>query len=291
MRIIISIICFFSASLIVSCNEPKNDKPMQAEKINIENKGVRIDYTDSGKGDTVLLFVHGWCINKTYWADQEKFFKDRFRIITVDLPGFGASGKNRNDWSVEAFAADIDTVMMKLDLKNVILVGHSMAGDIVLEAAVNASSRVIGLVGVDNFKSVGQKMDAATRTAIKNAMIEMRKNFKALVGAYFEQSLFSKSTDTLVKQRVLNDVFHSDSLIAVACIEPNNFDEAAKLVVYKKKLYLINADIPATDTTGFIANKIPYEIFYTMGTGHYSMIETAGKFNECLGKILGEIGK
>lgn len=276
-----------------SCNnaDKKTTTTSSPEKITVSNQGVAIDFTDTGKGDTVLLFVHGWCINKSYWSEQESFFKDRYRIVTMDLPGFGKSGKNRNDWSTQMYGRDVDSVMEKLNLKNVILVGHSMSGDIVLEAAVHSQERVIGLVGVDNFKSVAQANDSATKKNIESAKVEMRKDFKQVVGGYFKEYLFSKSTDSLIKNRILDDVFHCDSLIAIESIGPNDFNEVEKLKTAKKKLYLINSDNFPTDTTGFHTNNLPYEILYTPGAGHYSMVENPRLFNTHMQKIIREVGK
>ncbi len=277
--------------LFSSCNSNKESKQSTTEKREVYNSGVRIDYTDTGKGDTVLLFVHGWCINKTYWSEQESFFKDRFRIVAMDLPGFGQSGKNRTNWSTEMYGRDVDSVIVALNLKNVILIGHSMSGDIVLEAAVHAPERVIGLVGVDNFKNVGEVQDSAAKKAVLDAMEAMRKNFTQLTTGYFLKYLCSKTTDTLIKKRILNDVAHCDSVIAINAIAPNDFSEVEKLKTVKKKLYLINADNFPTDTSGLVANKIPYEILYTPGTGHYSMIEDPATFNRQLEKIARELGK
>lgn len=44
--------------------------PQHAAPIKIKNSGVNIAYLDTRKGDTTLLFVHGWCINKGYWSNQ-----------------------------------------------------------------------------------------------------------------------------------------------------------------------------------------------------------------------------
>src|SRR5260221_8419282 len=134
-------------ALPFSCNNRNTaSNSASSNKTTIDDQGVKISYTDTGKGDTTLVFVHGWCINKTYWSDQVDFFSDKYRVVTVDLPGFGQSGKNRTAWNTETFGSDIDSVLSQLNLKNVILVGHSMAGDIVLQAAINAPDRVIGLV-------------------------------------------------------------------------------------------------------------------------------------------------
>ena len=87
--------------VLLSCNNPNHNSNQTAPKakVNIVSNKVYIDYTDSGTGDTTLLFVHGWCINKTYWSAQVKHFDKRYRVVTIDLPGFGRSGKNRSVWT------------------------------------------------------------------------------------------------------------------------------------------------------------------------------------------------
>lgn len=285
-----------SAPLIIcsllSCgNDDSKTKLVSENKLDIKNDSVRIDYTDTGKADTVLLFAHGWCINKTYWTDQVNFFKDRYRVVTMDLPGFGESGKNRRNWTTENYGKDIEAVITQLHLKNVILIGHSMSGDIILEAATLVPDSIIALVGVDNFKTVGQLPTKESKAAIDNAIIQLKQNFKKVAFNYVNQYLFSPSTDSLVRKRVLSDVANADSSIAIASMIPGDFDEAAKLRVANKKLYLINSDVTPTDTTGFISNKISYKINYVHGSGHYPMIEQPAAFNTALEEILADIKK
>src|SRR5436190_4673995 len=120
-----------------ACKQPKPNNTGTADPV-IKNGNVKIAYTDTHTGDTTLLFVHGWCINKSYWLSQVSYFKNRYRVVTMDLPGFGESGKNRNTWNTATFGQDVTAVIKQLGLKNVILVGHSMAGDIIVQAANNA---------------------------------------------------------------------------------------------------------------------------------------------------------
>ncbi|MHB8208411.1 alpha/beta fold hydrolase [Mucilaginibacter sp.] len=255
----------------------------------INDQGVNISYTDTGSGDTTLLFVHGWCINKGYWSNQVAYFNKKYRVITFDMPGFGASGKNRTDWSTKAYGRDVDSVISQLKLKNVILIGHSMAGDIVLQAAIN-NPKVIGLVGIDNFKSAGHIENAASKKDFADAIVALKHNFKSVAVPYFKQDLFSKTTSKAVQARVLNDVIHADTTIATASMEQgNDFDELAKLHQLKIKLYLINSDVHPADTTGLIRNKIPYQLLYIHGTGHFPMIEAPAEFNLLLEKVIQNI--
>jgi pimeloyl-ACP methyl ester carboxylesterase len=258
----------------------------------LHNGQVKIAYTDEGMSDTTLLFSHGWAINKGYWTDQTAYFSKRYRVVAIDLPGFGASGTNRDKWGTAEYAADIDSVIKQLDLKKVVLIGHSMSGDIVLQAAINNPDKVIGIVGVDNFKGVGEPEDPQARKGWDAAIAKMRKDYKKVSADWFNKQLFSKTTSTDIKKRILNDVTHTDANIAVAAlVGSDHFDELAKLKQSKQKLYLINSDVTPTNTKYLDAEKLLYQVFYTKGTGHFAMVESPKEFNGYLDKVLLDISK
>ncbi|MDB5089843.1 MAG: Pimeloyl-ACP methyl ester carboxylesterase [Mucilaginibacter sp.] len=286
MKSFIVAACFVIALVQISCSQ-KQAKPSENQQKKISDQGVNIAYTDSGKGDTTLLFVHGWCINKSYWANQVGYFGKKYRVVTIDLPGFGQSGKNRTVWTAITYGRDVDSLISQLNLKNVVLIGHSMAGDIVLEAAVNAPEKVIGLVGVDNFKNVSSAVPSKKDTAdYEQAINQLKHNFKQTASQYFNQDLFYRTTTDSIKKRILADVAKADTAIATACMQMNDFDEVKKLIASKKKLYLINSDVTLTNTTGLRANKIPYQIKFIHAVGHFPMIEKPEEFNKALEQII-----
>lgn len=267
----------------------------------ILDQGVKISYEDSGSGKTAgsnssarptLLFVHGWCINKAYWSGQVDYFKSTYRVVTLDLPGFGLSGKNRKDWSVEAYGRDITAVLTQLNLHHVILIGHSMAGQIIVEAASHNPDRIIGLVGVDNLKDIGQVESAQSRQDAANFYAAARENFKPLAFAYANESLFSKSTDSVVRNRVLDDISRADSSVAISCMEQgDSYPLLSKLIRLKRKIYLINSDVTPTDTHGYLKYGIPFKIFTLHGSGHFPMIEQPDEFDYLLEDALAMILK
>src|SRR5690606_29537370 len=112
----------------VSC-QTREEKPV------IVRDNAEINYNVYGDGGATLLFVHGAYIDQTYWDKQVEYFKDDYKVVTLDLPGHGKSGKDRKHWSIRGFADDVYTLIKKLHLKNVILIGHSMGGDVNLMEA------------------------------------------------------------------------------------------------------------------------------------------------------------
>lgn len=280
-----------SIGLWYACvQHPQSKKATLKSDIKVSNHGVNIAYTDIGKGDTTLLFVHGWCINKSYFSNQVKYFGKKYRVVTMDLGGYGQSGKNRNSWTTNDFAGDVTSVINTLKLKNVILVGHSMAGEIIVQAKLNVPNKVIGLVGIDNFKGFDGKPESAKAKAdYAKAIAELKMHFKAVTTAYFNQDLFYKTTDTAIRKRILNDVANADSAIAIASMEDNGFNTAAKLKATKTKLHLINSDYTPNDTVGFIKAGIPYQLLQIHATGHFPMVEKPTEFNRLLQQAINQI--
>lgn len=284
-----SICCLITgiAAAVLQCACGTTDKKPAAapEKPVIENKGVKIAYKDTGKGDTTLVFVHGWAINQSYWDNQVAFFKDRYRVVTLDLPGFGESGKNRTLWTTDIYGSDIDTLLERLDIKNAFLVGHSMSGDIVLSAAIHAPGRVIGVIGVDNFKGVGVAATPTPQQKEEYAKLteQLKQHFRETATSYFSKELFSATTADSIRKRVLNDIAQTDPVIGTTTITGSEeLDEVKALTTLNKTLLLVNSDYMPTDTTGLVAHHLPYKIYNVHGSGHYPMLEQPAQFNSLL---------
>jgi pimeloyl-ACP methyl ester carboxylesterase len=166
-----------TAIVLISCNTPA----VKEENANIKVNDVAIAYNQCGNGDTTLLFVHGWCINKEYWNDQSAYFCDRYKVVTLDLPGFGKSGKNRTNWAFEQYADDINEFIKEKKLKNVILIGHSMSGDILLLMDTKYPESVIGIVGIDNLKRPGVKLLEEESKQVESFFAMMDSSFSGTV--------------------------------------------------------------------------------------------------------------
>jgi pimeloyl-ACP methyl ester carboxylesterase len=88
--------------------------------------GLSIACDVRGKGDTALVFLHGWGGDREYWKHQADAFASDYTVVTLDQAGHGASGTDRKTWTVDALAGDVEAVVKDLKLKRVVLIGHSM---------------------------------------------------------------------------------------------------------------------------------------------------------------------
>jgi len=274
---------------LFACNNQQESK----EAVKVERNGTTISYNSCGDKDTTLLFIHGWGINKEYWEPQVKYFCSRYRVVAIDLPGFGQSGKNRNDWSFDEYAADVKAVMDQLKLKNVILIGHSMSGDIVLNVANKYPSAIIGLVGIDNLNEPGSPMNEQQQKQTDSLFMQMSSDFDGTVNSYMRAMLFQPTTDTTIVHRVMTDVFNSDSSIAIKVLQ-GEFTIAQKeqemMKALPTKLYLLNSDVRPTKLDSL--NKYcryGAELVPVHATGHYPMLEKPAEFNAALEKVIEKI--
>lgn len=266
---------------------------MTEKKLKIRNNQVEINYYQQGQGEVSLLFIHGWCINGRYWEDQMAYFAKTHAVYAIDLPGFGKSTADREAWSVEEYAKDITAFIQALDLKNVVLIGHSMSGYSILQASLDDPSRIIGLVGIDNYKSFYLNMTAEQTEQKAAFFASLKEDFRNVAPAYAENMLLHEDTSAAVKERIkqeytlANPAIAYDTLSRMMQFVPT---VPAKLEKTSYKLHLINNDTMPTDETELaLYCKKGYDLKTIHGTGHYPMNEKPAEFNLLLESTLKEI--
>jgi non-heme chloroperoxidase len=90
--------------------------------------GTRIAYKDWGKGQPIL-FSHGWPLAGDAWEAQMLFFgQSGYRVIAHDRRGHGKSDQPWYGNNMNQYADDLAELIEKLDLRYLILVGHSTGG-------------------------------------------------------------------------------------------------------------------------------------------------------------------
>ena len=91
--------------------------------------GTQIYYKDWGTGPNTVVFSHGWPLSADAWEDQMMFLASNgYRCIAHDRRGHGRSSQPWDGNDYDTFAADLNTLVSTLNIKNATFVGHSMGG-------------------------------------------------------------------------------------------------------------------------------------------------------------------
>lgn len=110
--------------------------------------GVRVRVAESGSGPTLLL-LHGLFLDNTTWNGVRTTLAERYRVVTPDLPGFGASEKphpSRFAYTVDSFAEVVADLYAGLELGRATLVGHCLGGAVAITLAARHPELVSELV-------------------------------------------------------------------------------------------------------------------------------------------------
>lgn len=107
-------------------------------------RGAKLAYNIEGKGFPVVL-LHGFCGDSQVWEDfKQDLLEEHYRVITIDLPGFGHSEVVAGA-SIQYYAQAVQAVLEERKLTEVIVIGHSMGGYTALALAALAPERLKGL--------------------------------------------------------------------------------------------------------------------------------------------------
>jgi len=140
----------FSLFCLLACDTAPGDAVRSGEARSAD--GVAIRYDVHGAGEPALVLVHGWANTRAIWGVHPETLSRHHRVVAIDLAGHGRSGTDRTHWTMGAFGEDVVAVVDQLGLEKVVLVGFSMGGAVVLEAAKRLGDRTLGVVFVDVFQ-------------------------------------------------------------------------------------------------------------------------------------------
>ena len=158
----------------------------QVKKATLAN-GHTVAYVDEGKGAETIILIHGLGSYLPAWEKNIAAFKSSYRTIALDLPGYGKSSKENVQASMDGYAKVVLELMDQLKVKQAILAGHSMGGQIAITAALQAPQRVNRLIlvapaGLETFTEQQKQLFKITVTpeSIQNTTSEQTQaNYKA----------------------------------------------------------------------------------------------------------------
>lgn len=142
-------IFWFSRPADVSFDEVKQTVPFSEYSKFAEIGGVKIHYQEKGAGEPLVL-IHGYTSSTYAWKDLFEPLSENFRVIAIDLKGFGFSEKPDGDYSRRAQGEIVFGLLEHLKVEKAWLAGNSMGGETALNVALNHPEKVTGLILIDS---------------------------------------------------------------------------------------------------------------------------------------------
>ena len=94
--------------------------------------GLRINYEEKGEGDLIVL-LHGWGSNITLFANLIDLLSKKYKVVAMDMPGFGKSDEPKEPWDVSAYVQVVIDFLKDYGTKEVMLLGHSFGGRVIIK--------------------------------------------------------------------------------------------------------------------------------------------------------------
>ncbi len=171
----------------------------------VEIDGQKVHCRVSGKGPETVVLLHGNGSSLHSWASWTGILKAEYRVVSVDLPGFGLTGPSADgSYSIYAQAAFLEKFLLALDIKTCALVGSSMGGGLAWFYAAENPEKVKKLVLID---ATGLGLDRPTPLS---AFLAKTPILNQIVQKITPKSLFRNQ---------LEEVFSNDALVTDSIID------------------------------------------------------------------------
>jgi pimeloyl-ACP methyl ester carboxylesterase len=250
-------------------------------------------YKKIGNGPSVLL-IHGFGEDATIWSNQIAYLQDQYTVVIPDLPGSGKSNLPSTEISIELLADFVFEIVEQEQIRQVILLGHSMGGYITAAFAKKYPDRLLGIGFIHS--SVYADDDLKKETRLKSIqLIERGEEEKieflkiAIPNLYAEHSKLNRKPE--IQQHLTNAFsISSSTLIAYTKAMMLRPDNSQLLTEWNKPVLFVvgNEDkaVPPKDNFKQSALSKDCSIYLLTNVGHMSMVEDADQLNKIINRFL-----
>ena len=180
--------------------------------ITYANPSKSIFFTDEGHG-TPLVLIHAFPTDQRLWASQQEGLIKYFRVITLDLWGFGHSSASDGDAiTMTEYADEVKEVLDKLQIQKAIIVGESMGGYIALAFVKHNPDRVQGLILSDT-QSIADSVEAKAKRE-KTAQDVLANGSAQFIRDFMPKALSANASDET--RADLKNILDSQAVTGIA---------------------------------------------------------------------------
>jgi pimeloyl-[acyl-carrier protein] methyl ester esterase len=203
---------------------------------------IRIHYDETGSGCPIVL-IHGWGMSAKVWKPLKMELAGRFRCISIELRGHGDSLATEGAGSLGEFSADIIHLLKHLQLREAVLVGWSLGGQIALEEFHSFRPHLKGVVlaGVTPRFTAEPGYDAGLQEIeVRGLLAAMRRDYTKAMTAFFRRMFAPGEVTQELLDGLVAEVLLSGPLPERAIAEKG----LAALVAGDSRALLPSVDLP-----------------------------------------------
>ena len=261
-------------------------------------KNLNLYYEDKGEG-VPILFVHGWTSNNWMWFNQVDYFAERYRVITIDLKGHGASDKPEAEYLMKDFALELDRFVSNvIGKEKFVLVGHSMGGMIVLTYAVNRqrAAKLKALVPCGTTFKMGNPILSRFVDQLKQGILKYNQATLGMMSKLAYNGKFAREHKEII-QRNTEEGLKCPDYVGIACMDAfvNKYDIEKDLPSISVPTLILAGDKDAMvspDNSERMQSLIPNASLKIIGpqVGHCLQIERPLEFNTAIDEFIQSVG-
>ena len=259
--------------------------------MNINISGLNINYKisgpDGGNDAPVLVVLQGWGTELSLYDSVAAAVNDVYRVVQLDLPGFGASDEPNEPWNVDAYADFFCRFMEELNIKKTVLLGHSYGGRVIIKLASRDSIpfEIEKIVLVD---SAGVMPE---RTASQKFKVRMYKFKRTFLMSKPVHTMFPEVIDYWMSKQGSDDYRNASPMMKKCLVMAVNEDLQHLMPIIRQDTLLVwgdlDLDTPISDAHR-MEEKIPNSALIVLeGTDHFSFLYKPVEFRNILRAFLG----
>jgi len=258
-----------------------------------ELNGITTAYDLVGQGPDTLLLVHGHPFNRSMWRPQHSVARESsWRLVTPDLRGYGETTIVPGKTTMAAFAADLAALLDHLEIREVVIGGLSMGGQIVMEFCRQYPERVRGLLLAATFPQAETEAGRLARNAMADRLL--REGMRPYAAEVLGKMLAATSIQTLpaVAAQVTEMMQATDPAGAAAALRgraerPPYDTTLARLAVPALVVVGDHDAYTSRQEAERMHNLLTgSELLWLEGVGHMPNLEAADLFNLGLVRLL-----
>ena len=244
---------------------------------------LNINYKTSGPGGRakVAVILQGWGTDMNMYDSVAAAINDRYRVVQLDLPGFGESDEPPEAWGVDDYCDFFCRFLEEIKVKKAVLIGHSYGGRMIIKMAARSAEGSLPFE-ISKIMLVDSAGVMPVRSAIQNLKVKRYKALRKFLTNERIHSLFPEVIDYWLSKQGSEDYKKASPVMKACLVKAVNEDLQDIMPSVKQETLLVwgtnDLDTPIEDALVMERLMPNAALVRIEGAGHYSFLEQPALF-------------